>query len=90
MITTNGDVAAEVGQLHVRLASASDEQMGDYARAARAEGTWRAYGTDMARFGHRRAAQDPPERALSAAPVVLARYLVAHAQVRRPSTLQRW
>ncbi|SFO56760.1 hypothetical protein SAMN05216207_10911 [Pseudonocardia ammonioxydans] len=32
----------------------------------------------------------PPERALPAAPVVLARYLVAHAQVRRPSTLQRW
>lgn len=73
-----------------RLAAVLDEQIGDYARAARAQSTWRAYGTDMAAFEHWCAAQDPPEQALPAAPVVLARYLVTHAEARRPGTLQRW
>ncbi|WP_242623544.1 tyrosine-type recombinase/integrase [Pseudonocardia sediminis] len=52
--------------------------------------TWRAYRSDHARFAAWCGAQDPPESALPAAPVVLARYLVAHAGARRPATLARW
>jgi site-specific recombinase XerD len=67
-----------------------DTAVGDYAAAARAANTWRAYRSDFATFERWCAAQSPPECALPATPLTLARYLAAHAPSRRPATLARW
>jgi site-specific recombinase XerD len=67
-----------------------DAAVGDYAAAARAANTWRAYRSDFAAFERWCAAQTPVERALPTTPLTLARYLAAHAPRRRPATLARW
>lgn len=64
--------------------------VGRYAAAARSENTWRAYRADVARFERWCAAQRPPVTAVPGEPVVLARYLAAHAGTHRPATLARW
>lgn len=60
-----------------------------YARGSRAPSTWRAYTSDMADFQRWCAQQQPPLRALPAAPETVALYLTALAGVRAPATLRR-
>lgn len=67
-----------------------DAAVGDYAAAARAVNTWRAYRSDFATFERWCATQTPPQNPLPATPLTLARYLAAHAPTRRPATLARW
>lgn len=67
-----------------------DEMVGSYARASRADNTWRAYRADFDRFERWCAAQQPAVPAVPATPATLARYLAAHAASHRPATVARW
>lgn len=66
------------------------ERVADYARAARAESTWRAYDADLRHFDAWCRAQDPPSGVLPATPRTVAAYLVALADAGyKPSTIRR-
>ncbi|WP_239375771.1 tyrosine-type recombinase/integrase [Frankia sp. Cj5] len=66
------------------------ERVADYARAARAPSTWRAYETDLRHFGAWCADQSPQLAVLPASPETVAGYLAALADAGyKPTTIRR-
>jgi integrase len=66
------------------------ERIGDYARAARAASTWKAYDSDLRHFRDWCATQPGPPVAVPASPLTIAGYLTALADAGyKPSTIRR-
>ncbi|WP_322751079.1 MULTISPECIES: site-specific integrase [unclassified Frankia] len=72
------------------LSPALVERMADYARAARASSTWRAYDSDLRHFASWCAEHSPARSAVPAAPATVAGYLTALADSGyKPATIRR-
>ncbi|WP_131746818.1 tyrosine-type recombinase/integrase [Frankia sp. Cppng1_Ct_nod] len=75
---------------HSALSPALIERMADYARAARASSTWRAYDSDLRHFTAWCIEHSPPLAALPAVPATVAGYLTALADSGyKPATIRR-
>lgn len=88
--TGGGEVALPVPRGDGELSAALAERVTDYARAARATATWKAYDSDLRHFRAWCATQPGRPDAVPASPMTVAGYLTALADAGyKPSTIRR-